>query len=80
MREQDPENHDERNYWKTVGYPEKNRIQERKVFQEGYTPQKNSRVEQLLLTTKLTNKDLCLVGISEVVEGGSQMEEKKREI
>lgn len=52
MREQDPENHDERNYWKTVGYPEKNRIQERKVFQEGYTPQKNSRVEQLLLNDK----------------------------
>lgn len=52
MREQDPENHDERNYWKTVGYLEKNRIQERKVFQGGYTHQKNSRVEQILLNDK----------------------------
>jgi len=30
--------------------------------------------------TKLTNNDLCLIGVSEVVEGGSQMEEKEREI
>lgn len=33
-------------------YPEKNRIQEREVFPEGYTHQKNSREEQILLSDK----------------------------
>lgn len=37
MKEQKPENYVEKNYSRTVRYPEKSRIWEGKVFQGGYT-------------------------------------------
>lgn len=39
MKEQESENYVKRNQSKTIGYPEKDRIQERKVFQ-GYAQQR----------------------------------------